>query len=147
MLVFFEVVIGAVVEVLPSLLTLGCEGGGVDVDADGEDWGDEDEGEEDKDEDEVVVVAVTEAGGDEYEGVEDEDEPDEPDGEDEDEDGVNKFVLITIFEKSNTGGKLGSVGPGPIIGGLFIFPFDVWDVIGVDEDEGEAVGIFFEVGA
>jgi hypothetical protein len=39
-------------------------------------------------------------------------------------DGVNRFVLTTIFEKSKTGGKEGSVGPGPIIGGLLTFPLD-----------------------
>lgn len=73
-----------------------------------------------------------------------------------DADGVNKFVLTTIFEKSKTGGKLGSVGPGPITGGLFTFAFDDWvdddpDKLDVwDEDEGavdevEGVGEYFEV--
>ena len=37
---------------------------------------------------------------------------------------VNRLVLTTIFEKSKTGGKEGSVGPGPIIGGLLTFPLD-----------------------
>ena len=67
-------------------------------------------------------------------------------------DGVNRFVLTTIFEKSKTGGKEGSVGPGPIIGGLLTFPLDddpdkldVWDVAGV-VDGGEGVGVYFEVG-
>jgi hypothetical protein len=84
--------------VLPSLLTVGCEGGvdlGIDVDYD-------------------------------TDGEAAWDERDEPEAEgDEDEGGVNKFVLTTIFEKSNTGGKLGSIGPGPMIGGLFTFPLEV----------------------
>lgn len=70
-------------------------------------------------------------------------------------DGFNRFVLTTIFEKSKTGGKEGSVGPGPIIGGLLTFALDdcaddpdkldVWDVAGV-VDGGEGVGVYFEVG-
>lgn len=67
-------------------------------------------------------------------------------------DGVNRFVLTTIFEKSKTGGKEGSVGPGPIIGGLLTFPLDddpdkldVGDIAGV-VDGGEGVGVYFEVG-
>jgi hypothetical protein len=46
--------------------------------------------------------------------------------------GVNKFVLTTIFEKSKTGGRLGSVGPGPIVGGLLIFPFEIDDPVDPD---------------
>ena len=70
-------------------------------------------------------------------------------------DGVNRFVLTTIFEKSKTGGKVGSIGPGPITGGLLTFPlddwdddpdwFDCWDIIGVADEE-EAEGVYFEVG-
>lgn len=69
-------------------------------------------------------------------------------------DGVNRLVLTTILEKSRTGGKLGSVGPGPIIGGLFTFLFDdwvedpdkldVWDEVETVE-EGEGVVGNFEV--
>jgi hypothetical protein len=41
-------------------------------------------------------------------------------------------VLTTIFEKSKTGGRLGSVGPGPIVGGLLIFPFEIDDPVDPD---------------
>jgi len=66
------------------------------------------------------------------------------------------LVLTTIFEKSKTGGKEGSVGPGPIIGGLLTFPLDdwaydpdkldVWDVAGVVDGGEGVVGVYFEVG-
>jgi hypothetical protein len=60
--------------------------------------------------------------------------------------GVNKFVLTTIFEKSKTGGRLGSVGPGPIVGGLLIFPFEIDDPVDPDcWDDDTAGGTFFEI--